>query len=133
MQRDEFECVSCRCKDKHLNVHHKTYRKGADPWDYDDENFITYCIDCHGVIHEEKDFLMTYIDTAEKMRRLATMSYFCDAKHIRLAQIVCTLAALERSGTLNQVDIDITIEKAEEMIQECKNLLKIAKRKNKSK
>jgi 5-methylcytosine-specific restriction endonuclease McrA len=30
-----------------LHVHHKKYRKGADPWDYPDDELITLCAPCH--------------------------------------------------------------------------------------
>jgi len=55
MVRDEFSCASCGSEDKTLNVHHKTYRKNADPWDYDDDNFITLCECCHKSSHEMLD------------------------------------------------------------------------------
>jgi hypothetical protein len=52
MERDDFTCVSCGNKEKTLNVHHKTYRKGAEPWDYEDGNFMTLCEPCHEQSHE---------------------------------------------------------------------------------
>jgi len=55
MQRDDFTCSSCGNKEKHLNVHHKIYRKGAEPWEYDDDNFVTYCEVCHEEIHNHFD------------------------------------------------------------------------------
>jgi hypothetical protein len=42
-------------------VHHKTYRKGAEPWDYPDENFVTYCEHCHEEIHQYLDEIKTTI------------------------------------------------------------------------
>lgn len=35
-----------------LNVHHKLYVKGRNPWEYMDEDLITLCIDCHRKVHE---------------------------------------------------------------------------------
>jgi hypothetical protein len=55
MERDNFTCMSCGNKEKTLNVHHKTYRKNADPWDYPDENFVTYCKYCHEEMHMHFD------------------------------------------------------------------------------
>lgn len=55
MHRDEFACISCGNKERTLNVHHKTYRKNADPWDYANENFITCCEFCHAAIHNHID------------------------------------------------------------------------------
>lgn len=133
MERDDFTCRSCGSKEKTLNVHHKTYRKNADPWDYDNDNFITYCEDCHGKWHEEKDFLLTHVDSEEKMRRLATIAYFCKANEIGLAQIICTFAALQNGRNLRKEDLEIGIVKSEAMITCCKNFIKYAKRKLKSK
>jgi len=125
MERDGFRCVSCDTDENTLNVHHKIYRKNTDPWDYEDDNFILYCENCHTVLHQEKNVLMKNIDTVEKMRRLATLSYFCDAKHIQIAQIVCAFAVLEKYGELDKRMIPETITKAHDMIERCEKLLKI--------
>lgn len=47
MQRDEFTCQACDSKEKTLNVHHCYYKKGADPWDYENESLVTLCEECH--------------------------------------------------------------------------------------
>ncbi len=48
MERDNFKCTSCQTPDKTLNVHHcVTYRKNTKPWEYEDEELITLCEDCH--------------------------------------------------------------------------------------
>jgi hypothetical protein len=131
MQRDEFTCVSCGCKEKTLNVHHKTYRKNAAPWDYDDENFITYCEECHGSIHQAKDLLMSSVDTFDKIQRIASISFYCDIKHIKLAQIASVIAAIEKSEVIaeNKDDFEKCIEVSEEMIMHCKSVIKYAKKK----
>jgi hypothetical protein len=35
-----------------LNVHHKCYRSGKNPWEYDNSDLITACELCHTKIHE---------------------------------------------------------------------------------
>jgi hypothetical protein len=52
MQRDDFTCQLCLRNDVTLNVHHKSYIYNNDPWDYELNNFVTYCQDCH-IIEEE--------------------------------------------------------------------------------
>lgn len=52
MERDGFMCYSCKNKDDTLNVHHLNYRKNEKPWDYEDDELITLCEVCHGVISE---------------------------------------------------------------------------------
>jgi hypothetical protein len=52
MNRDDFRCQACRSKDKTLNVHHRLYQKGNDPWDYENEMLVTLCEDCHKKIED---------------------------------------------------------------------------------
>ena len=48
MERDEFSCQSCQSKDNTLNVHHCVpYRKETKPWEYENDELITLCEDCH--------------------------------------------------------------------------------------
>jgi hypothetical protein len=50
MERDKFTCQHCSSSEKTLNVHHKFYKKRAEPWDYEDWQLITLCEDCHGTL-----------------------------------------------------------------------------------
>lgn len=50
LQRDEFTCQKCGDKETTLNIHHKSYKLGNDPWDYPDDNLITLCEHCHGYL-----------------------------------------------------------------------------------
>ena len=47
MERDGFTCQFCRSTEKTLNVHHKHYDKGAEPWEYAPEVLVTCCEECH--------------------------------------------------------------------------------------
>jgi hypothetical protein len=53
LQRDGFTCCDCSDTKKTLHVHHKSYSKGRDPWDYPDDNFSTLCEDCHKSRHNK--------------------------------------------------------------------------------
>jgi 5-methylcytosine-specific restriction endonuclease McrA len=54
MQRDNFTCQSCFSKDATLNVHHTIpYKASAKPWEYEDDELITLCEDCHSQISED--------------------------------------------------------------------------------
>jgi hypothetical protein len=55
MQRDDFKCCLCNDEETTLNVHHKKYMNGNSPWEYDDNNFITVCEDCHWLIEKGKE------------------------------------------------------------------------------
>jgi hypothetical protein len=47
MQRDNFECRKCGDTKTTLNVHHRYYVTGRDPWEYPAFSLITLCIRCH--------------------------------------------------------------------------------------
>lgn len=46
-ERDNYMCQYCGSTTKELHVHHKIYKKGAKPWEYDNDSLITLCHDCH--------------------------------------------------------------------------------------
>jgi len=47
MQRDKFTCQICKATDNSLQVHHRHYLTGREPWDYTNELLITLCFVCH--------------------------------------------------------------------------------------
>lgn len=57
MERDGFHCQECQCEDQTLNVHHRFYRKGASPWDYEETALVTLCEACHEKAEKERDFI----------------------------------------------------------------------------
>jgi len=57
MDRDEFACTECGDKASTLNVHHKYYLRGRDPWDYPDSALVTLCDTCHLVVQGRMDRL----------------------------------------------------------------------------
>lgn len=54
MQADRFTCQVCFRSDKPLNVHHKKNIKGAKAWEYETNELITLCEDCHKKNHHEE-------------------------------------------------------------------------------
>lgn len=38
-----------------LHVHHRRYIEGFLPWEYKDDDLITYCYECHRKWHEENE------------------------------------------------------------------------------
>jgi hypothetical protein len=60
MSLTNFSCEGCGDKSKTLNVHHKIYRKRADPWDYADNELACLCEECHEIEHASR----TRIDEA---------------------------------------------------------------------
>ena len=47
MQRDDFTCTACGDKESTLNVHHRSYHRGAKPWEYEADILTTLCESCH--------------------------------------------------------------------------------------
>lgn len=47
MQRDNFACVKCGNTEETLQIHHKNYVFGKNPWDYPPEMLETLCSICH--------------------------------------------------------------------------------------
>ena len=52
MQRDGFKCADCGEDSETLNIHHRYYIKGRNPWEYPDWSMKTLCDGCHHHRHE---------------------------------------------------------------------------------
>lgn len=55
LERDRYKCRVCGSglnDGKTLHVHHLFYRKGAMPWEYEDEALVTVCEDHHETMQE---------------------------------------------------------------------------------
>jgi len=63
LERDGWKCQFCGAKDKTLHVHHWTYVRNREPWDYEGELLITLCYECHEKESLRSDFedLVLYI------------------------------------------------------------------------
>ena len=65
MQKNDFQCQICFDKESTLNVHHKEYFKGHEPWDYDSNQLIVMCENCHKYHHDNPDVfkkVSSYLD-----------------------------------------------------------------------
>ena len=51
MKAAEFHCEICMTSESTLNVHHKQYFKGREPWEYDNNQLVCVCKDCHESAH----------------------------------------------------------------------------------
>lgn len=49
LDRDNWECQWCGDDKSELHVHHLVYRKGNEPWEYDDRELLTLCEKCHRI------------------------------------------------------------------------------------
>jgi hypothetical protein len=85
MERDKFTCQHCRDETRTLNVHHKHYKKRADPWDYEDGLLITLCESCHELLEFRIKELSKF------------MSDSCDNSY-RLYEYAVFISRLDRSN-----------------------------------
>jgi len=72
MHRDKFTCLGCGDDKTTLNVHHRHYRPGAAPWEYEPEDLITLCENCHHAEHfpSRKEIIITAEDKATAIAKL---------------------------------------------------------------
>ena len=57
LSRAEFSCENCCDDESTLHVHHKLYRKGAMPWEYEAHELQALCESCHEAEHAVKQAL----------------------------------------------------------------------------
>lgn len=57
MQHHNFCCELCGNDELTQHVHHKTYIKGREPWDYECEQLSLLCESCHSEEHKKPDHL----------------------------------------------------------------------------
>lgn len=50
INRDNCTCRFCSDKNTQLDVHHKYYKPGAEPWEYDSSALVSVCRPCHQCI-----------------------------------------------------------------------------------
>lgn len=55
LERDKYTCQLCLDEETTLHIHHKFYLKDYQPWDYKDDDLITYCKHCHALAEAVKD------------------------------------------------------------------------------
>lgn len=57
MQHSHFCCDICGDNEATLNIHHKEYFKGHEPWEYEVGQLACVCENCHKDEHSNKDAL----------------------------------------------------------------------------
>lgn len=63
MEKADFTCEICGDSESTLNVHHKEYFKGHEPWEYLTEQLCVLCESCHEAQHEKIDVLKMVCST----------------------------------------------------------------------
>jgi hypothetical protein len=57
MESKDFTCELCGDSKSTLNVHHKTYLKGREPWEYSIDQLSVLCESCHKQHHSQESFI----------------------------------------------------------------------------
>lgn len=63
MQKDGFICQLCGDTESMLNVHHLSYHKDRNIWEYEDWELITLCENCHKEEHSTMDYIINEIES----------------------------------------------------------------------
>lgn len=63
MQNDNFTCQLCGDTDSMLNVHHLSYHKDRNIWEYEDWELITLCENRHTEEHSSMDDIINEIES----------------------------------------------------------------------
>ena len=61
----QWRCRLCFSTEKTLNVHHKRYRRGAAPWEYENSELEVLCDSCHEAITEATRALRAIVAKGE--------------------------------------------------------------------
>lgn len=89
LERDNFQCRQCDARECPLQIHHRYYLRGKDPWDYPDDALLTVCKGCHaelGLQDDELRFLIGQLDEGEierligGARRMLWLRGTCDVE-----------------------------------------------------
>lgn len=63
MQKDNFTCQLCGNTESMLNVHHLSYHRDRNIWEYEEWELITLCENCHKEEHSSMDDIINEIDS----------------------------------------------------------------------
>lgn len=83
LNRDEFTCKICQSTTKSLQIHHRHYVTGREPWDYPNELLVTLCYECH---KKEEDLELTAKDAVNALHNFGYFNYEIVAEINKLIQ-----------------------------------------------
>ena len=58
LSNSNFSCDLCLDEKSELHVHHKSYIRDREVWDYDDSNFLCLCFVCHSIVENNKNEIL---------------------------------------------------------------------------
>ncbi len=97
MEEADFKCQMCFGSEEQLHVHHKRYIKGRRIWEYDNNELVVLCHECHEIVHHEQEVLK---------RTIALIDVMAIEEIIGLIAGYCS----EAVGPVGAADMSDTIE-----------------------
>ncbi len=115
----KWTCEACRSKKKTLHVHHKQYKKGADPWGYERHELMVLCYSCHYDLEERKKAIVDAVSEMFPLQLLELIGHLkCPIKPIP------RVAKDEELEELTEEDMTpVSTEDLDEFFGNLKNLL----------
>ena len=91
LERDNYKCIRCGTDDN-LEIHHLSYIKGRNAWEYSSGDLITLCHRCHTETHKKNDrdlkeeFCFTFLNP---LRDIIGLKSIVDLK---VLYVLCNMA-----------------------------------------
>lgn len=57
LERDENKCKHCGEVEGQMHVHHTSYSRGREPWEYENDSLVTLCWACHLDLEDQREEL----------------------------------------------------------------------------
>lgn len=70
-----WKCKTCGSGEKTLNVHHRKYRSGAKPWEYENTELDVLCEDCHAALHRLRPRLDAVLENLTSPQLMHVLGY----------------------------------------------------------
>jgi len=128
-----FKCEVCGDEENQIQVHHRFYLKGREPWQYDNDVFQVLCEKCHKSEHEKpqsKEIPKLYLDILDILDKwqsvdcevpgsvLLLLQVLIEASPDRTYALLNNLSDISQSERLNHM-IDHIVEYNERAQYEC--------------
>lgn len=68
-------CEWCQSDEKQLHLHHIQYKNDFKIWEYEDDELILLCSDCHSEIHKINEEIKSYLNEASKCNEVFLSIY----------------------------------------------------------
>jgi ribosomal protein S27AE len=78
LQRDQWVCKRCGNDKLMLQVHHRYYCNGSDPWEYPNDALLTLCRDCHEIVEVADDEPLGLVLFSEEVMPELSLSFIVD-------------------------------------------------------